>query len=120
MDELKVRGYQVLSGAHPIVKHLFFFSKNLENCRYFVPFKEASWTLLNNNLIGKIIEKAVFIQLNNLLNVNGLLDKVKFGFQSRPDSTDEDAHSNTGSVKTLVLVLLILSAAFDASVQKYF
>lgn len=73
----------------------------------------------NLSFLSKIIEKAVFQQLNNFSALNNCFDVFQSGF--RPRHSTETAlvrvfnviHLNTDSGRISVLVLLDLSAAFN-------
>ena len=70
-------------------------------------------------VLSKIIEKAVFQQLNTYLIINGCFDVLQSEFQPHPSTVTglvkvlNDIHLNTDSGKISILVLLDLSAAFD-------
>ena len=73
----------------------------------------------NLPFLSKIIEKAVYHQLNNYLAMNNCFDVFQSGFRQHHSTETallkvlNDIHLNTDSGKSSVLVLLDLSAAFD-------
>ncbi len=117
---LTVYNASLLSGTFPnslktaVVKPLLKKS-NLDNTM------SSNYRPISNlPLIGKIIEKVVFNQLNKYLNSNGYLDNFQSGFRAH-HSTDtqlikiiNDIRLNSDTGKKSVLVLLDLSAAFDS------
>ena len=73
----------------------------------------------NLPFLSKIIEKAVYQQLNHFLTVNSCFSIFQSGFRSNHSTETalvkvlNDIHLNTDHGRTSVLVLLDLSAAFD-------
>ncbi|KAJ0001095.1 hypothetical protein NQD34_006115 [Periophthalmus magnuspinnatus] len=73
----------------------------------------------NLAFLGKVLEKVVYQQLINFLQMNNSFDVFQSGF--RPHHSTEtalikvtnDIHLNTDAGKVSVLILLDLSAAFD-------
>ncbi|KAL2095649.1 hypothetical protein ACEWY4_007797 [Coilia grayii] len=73
----------------------------------------------NLPFISKILEKAVFLQLNQFLNENDILEKFQSGFRANHSTETaltkivNDLRLSTATNKVSALVLLDLSAAFD-------
>ncbi len=73
----------------------------------------------NLPFLSKILEKLVFIQLNDFINSQNVLEKFQSGFRVNHSTETallkilNDFRVNYDSQKVTVLVLLDLSAAFD-------
>ena len=73
----------------------------------------------NLPFLSKILEKLVFIQLNDYINSQNVLEKFQSGFRVNHSTETallkilNDFRVNYDSQKVTVLVLLDLSAAFD-------
>ena len=102
-DDLKIASLQ------PLLK------KANADCEQFSNFRPVS----NLKFLSKLVEKSVFVQLNNYLTVNGLHESFQYAYKARHSietallTITDDIVLSLDRGDNLFLLLLDLSAAFD-------
>ena len=121
-DLLQIVSISIFSGVFPQAMKTAVIKPLLKKRHLDTSVMNNYRPISNPPILSKIIEKAVFQQLNNYLIINGCFDVFQSGFRPHHSTgTLSDIHLNTDSGKISVksLVLLDLSAATQSTIIYY-